>query len=319
MEIDYCLILSAGFGTRMGKVGKVLPKVLWPLYEKTILEAQYNWVRELGCKEIFVNTHYLHEKIKNYIDSNKNLDIKVLYEKELLNTGGAIYNLKNRYNIKKGKLLVIAGDQFYFFPYNVWESALRKIENAHSVLFGLKVNGKTDSYNELVLEKGLLKSVVPYKKESHFYRDYMTYSGLGLVNMELLENGSGKSSFFETVANFYEKKVEVLTPEIKEYWDFGSNKRYYKNIYSILGTFFANNNDQFLKFCFRNKIFFPEKVCKELKSYGTYEGFETINLSGKALSDDKNSYSVILKGGDQMKRSGGIIYEDIFDDIRNEL
>ena len=115
-----------------------------------------------------------------------------------MNTGGAIHNLKNRYNIKKGKLLVIAGDQFYFFPNNEWERAIKKIEKAHSVLFGLKTNGRSESYNELVLDKGLLKSIVPYKTESHFNKDYVTYSGLGLVNMELLENKNGKSSFFET-------------------------------------------------------------------------------------------------------------------------
>ena len=317
MEIDYCLILSAGFGTRMGKVGKVLPKVLWPLFEKTLLEAQYHWVRELGCKSIFVNTHYLHEKINSYIDSNKNLDINVLHEKELLNTGGAIHNLKNRYNIKKGKLLVIAGDQFYFFPNSEWEKAIKKIEKAHSVLFGLKTNGRTDSYNELVLDKGLLKSIVPYKKESHFNRDYVTYSGLGLVNMELLENKNGKSSFFETVANYSESKVEVIIPEVEEYWDFGSNKRYYENIYSILGDFLEHNNGQLLQFCFRNKIFTPDKVCEELRSYGPSEGLETINLSGGPLLDDKKSYSVILKGGDQVKKRGGIIYENLFDNIRN--
>ena len=39
--------------------------------------------------------------------------------KELLNTGGAIYNLKKRMNLKKGTILVVAGDQFYFFENSI--------------------------------------------------------------------------------------------------------------------------------------------------------------------------------------------------------
>jgi len=40
MQIDYCLILAAGFGTRMGKIGKKLPKVHGPDFEKSLLELQ---------------------------------------------------------------------------------------------------------------------------------------------------------------------------------------------------------------------------------------------------------------------------------------
>ena len=55
MKIDYALLLAAGYGTRMGIIGKELPKVLWPVYEKTLLELQVDYLKELGVKNIFLN------------------------------------------------------------------------------------------------------------------------------------------------------------------------------------------------------------------------------------------------------------------------
>ena len=48
MQIDYALILSAGLGTRMGEIGKILPKVLWPIYFKSLLELQIRYCQSLG-------------------------------------------------------------------------------------------------------------------------------------------------------------------------------------------------------------------------------------------------------------------------------
>jgi mannose-1-phosphate guanylyltransferase len=319
MKIDYCLILSAGFGTRMGEIGKVLPKVLWPIFEKTFLEAQIYWIKELGCTKIFVNTHFLHDKIEDFIQADKNLDIEILHEKELLNTGGAIYNLKNKYGLRTGNLLLIAGDQFYFFEKNLWEKALNKVTKVSSVLFGLKVCGKKESYNELSLEKGILKNIVSYNEQNHSKREYVTYSGLGIINLDFLDEGQGSSSFFETVANFRRKKVEVLVPEDNEYWDFGSNKRYYKGLYTLLERFLKNEESDFLSFCCRNNIFNPKKAKYKLRSYGATCGFETINLSGQTdLDFNSFSSSIILKRSEcPPNKRRGIIYGNIFDELEN--
>ncbi len=71
MQIDYALILSAGKGTRMGEVGKLLPKPLWPIFHKTLLELQVEYCLELGIKKIFINTHYLAESIRNFLFEKK--------------------------------------------------------------------------------------------------------------------------------------------------------------------------------------------------------------------------------------------------------
>ena len=45
MKVDNALILAAGKGTRMGNVGKILPKVIWPIFEKTILELEVAYAK----------------------------------------------------------------------------------------------------------------------------------------------------------------------------------------------------------------------------------------------------------------------------------
>ena len=63
MQIDYCLILAAGFGTRMGAIGQKLPKVLWPVFERSLLELQVGYARSLGIQKIYINLHYMGEEI----------------------------------------------------------------------------------------------------------------------------------------------------------------------------------------------------------------------------------------------------------------
>ena len=95
MPIDYCLILAAGFGTRMGEIGKHLPKVMWPVFEKTLLELQVSYARSLGIKNIYINLHYMGETIEKFCKEKSSFEgVQLLWEKpEILDIGGAIHQL----------------------------------------------------------------------------------------------------------------------------------------------------------------------------------------------------------------------------------
>ncbi len=149
MNIDHCLILAAGFGTRMGEIGKHLPKVLWPFFETTLLELQINFAKSLNIKNIFVNVHFQSEQIIAYLTS-KNLIPKenILFEKEILDVGGAIYNLANQPKINySGKLLVLNSDLFYYFD----QAFIEKIAAADFRVKLLTVDVPSNmQYNETV-------------------------------------------------------------------------------------------------------------------------------------------------------------------------
>lgn len=231
MQIDYALILSAGLGTRMGDIGKKIPKVLWPVYFKTLLELQINYCEDLNIKKIYINTHFLHDEIKNFLEASKlSSKVTLLHEDPLLDSGGAIHNLATRPEVSySGNLLLVNGDQFLFFENKYWTLALEKIKNARAVLFGIEV-GKDAAYNETILKNDCL---VEIKKNTQKDHDYVTYSGLGLLNLNGLKPHPGISRFFETVANYKNEKVEFVTPSKFEYWDYGTADNYAESIFKL--------------------------------------------------------------------------------------
>ncbi|MDD4974273.1 MAG: NTP transferase domain-containing protein [Bacteriovorax sp.] len=231
MQIDYALILSAGLGTRMGEVGKLIPKVLWPIYFKTMLELQIRYCEDLGIKKIYINTHFLHDEIVKFLaEANLSSSVTVLHEDSLLDSGGAIHNLAARPEINyTGRLLLVNGDQFLFFDKKFWNEAEDKILSSRAVLFGIKVD-KLAAYNETIVENNQL---VEIKAHTDKKNDYITYSGLGLLNLSGLTPTLGISRFFQTVADYKHEKVDFITPDSFEYWDFGTADIYTKNIFKL--------------------------------------------------------------------------------------
>jgi mannose-1-phosphate guanylyltransferase len=319
MKIDYCLILSAGLGTRMGNIGKVLPKPIWPIFEKSMLELQYLWAKKMGCDKVFINTHHLHLKIETFLKQKGFVDLETIHEETLLNTGGALYNLKKKMNLKKGIILIIAGDQFYFFENSIWRRAIEIVKREPGVLFGLTVEGSKDFYNELCLKNDLLVKIEKYSQQIHGNRTYTTYSGLSLINLEMLENEGGPVSFFDSVANFNEKDISVLIPKHQEYWDLGTNERYYRSIRNLFECLLLKKDTDFLKFCLNNKVFDLSKVSEEIGSYGDYEKANFLNF-GKVAKYD---FFALMKGSSENSfvnvNNLGIYYRDIFDHITDRL
>jgi len=87
------LILAAGFGTRLLPYTRKIPKPLFTLVSKPMLEHIIDRLVHSGCDQILINTHHLHRKIETFIEQiNPCVDIRILYEPVILDTGGAIAN-----------------------------------------------------------------------------------------------------------------------------------------------------------------------------------------------------------------------------------
>jgi len=230
MQIDYALILSAGLGTRMGEIGKKLPKALWPVFKKSLLELQVDYCHDLGINRIFINTHFLSEEIENYVRSDaKFSNVVILHEDPLLDSGGAIHNMASRGDVNySGTLLLVNADQFLFFDKRYFQEALSALENSRAALFGIKVPGGS-KYNETVIIDDQLKEI----KKNEGNSDYVTYSGLGLLKLDSLEPKAGITKFFETVANYKKERIQFIVPSKFEYWDFGTAEIYFNSIKNI--------------------------------------------------------------------------------------
>ena len=90
------MILCAGFGSRMLNLTRRTPKPLLKYKNKILLKNTIDFFINIGCDEILINTHYLHNKIKKYLDKNyKKYPIQIIYEKKILGTGGGVKNIFN--------------------------------------------------------------------------------------------------------------------------------------------------------------------------------------------------------------------------------
>ncbi len=90
------VIMSGGFGKRLGSLTKKTPKGMLIYKNKPLLEHIILLAKENGIKNIYLSVYYLKKKIVNYFKNGKkfNLNIKYLNEKHPLGTIGSIRYLK---------------------------------------------------------------------------------------------------------------------------------------------------------------------------------------------------------------------------------
>ena len=87
------MILAAGYGKRMKHLTKKVPKPLLKINDRELLSYNIEFFLNLGCNKIVINTHYLHNEIKIFVEKKlSNNNINLIFEPELLNTGGGIKN-----------------------------------------------------------------------------------------------------------------------------------------------------------------------------------------------------------------------------------
>ena len=124
-KINTALILCAGYGKRLNPLTLKAPKPLLKLKDISLLENTINFINDLGVKNILINTFYLKEQIKEFINK-KNFNCKINKVDDgnsILETGGGILNL-----IKKSD-----NDNFFVFnPDTMWSKeyidVIRKME-----------------------------------------------------------------------------------------------------------------------------------------------------------------------------------------------
>ena len=86
------VILSGGFGTRLGKTTKKTPKPLVKIGGMPIITHIMNHYKKYGYKNFIVLSGYKHSIIKEYFKRNKN--VKVIYTGLKTFTGGRLKRIK---------------------------------------------------------------------------------------------------------------------------------------------------------------------------------------------------------------------------------
>ena len=122
MKIKSALILCAGYGKRLRPITNDVPKPLLKIKNINLLDNTLKFVQSIGINNIKINTFYLAEKIKNFIES-KNYPLKIDIVNDgtkILDTGGGIFNLTKHSEEE---------DFLIFNPDTLWNSNYINIVN----------------------------------------------------------------------------------------------------------------------------------------------------------------------------------------------
>lgn len=317
MQIDHCLILAAGFGTRMGAIGQKLPKVLWPVFEKSLLELQVAYARSLGAKNIYINLHYMGEQIEEFCKNKSAFEgVTFLWEKpEILDIGGAVHNLAARSEVQyKGKLLILNADQFFYVSQETFSKILTPYAKSPGVILSYWVNSSL-GYNALELDSNrILKKIVP-NKELPPNKSVETYTGISYIDLNQLNKSSGPSKFFDSVCPFKEKEIPSILLENIDYWDFGTVKRYWETSFNILQVYRNQSTHPFLRFLVQERALKTWKINLQTGSYHA-KSPKVINLNPDEEIKDLGP-AIILQGQKATKSSVPMIWwNDLSEEVK---
>ena len=175
-KINTALILCAGYGKRLNPLTLNTPKPLLKVKDISLLENTINLINELGIKNILINTFYLKQQIKEFINNkNFNCKIDIIDDGEsILDTGGGILNL-----IKKS-----ANDNFFVFnPDTIWSKEYILLVDNKSKSFDKKLKG------DFNLDS---KNILSYQEKNFIY------TGCQIINKNIfLANNNNSFSIIE--------------------------------------------------------------------------------------------------------------------------
>ncbi len=313
MKVDHCIILSAGFGTRMKSIGEIFPKPLWPIFEKSILENQIDYARMLGAKNIYVNLHYRSQQVlQHFYDKEEYEDVHFLVENEILDIGGAIHNMASQEAVNyKGQLLILNGDQFIYFDWSELKKAEKLLAKSKAVMMAVKVDPRFGHAQTIMDENDCLSNIVPNKKIISKEKIY-TYSGMCFVKLESLTPYHGPSSLYESVCNYKVEKIPMVKIDNYEYWDFGTLDRYWNSMFEILKEI-PKKKGMFVDFLIENKSIDLNKYDEKELSYNSNSN--AINLCAK--KQDLKQGQILIKNIKSIPSiaNPGVIYNDLFEEV----
>ena len=91
-QVTQALILAGGKGTRLRPLTYELPKPLFPLAGKPMMEHLLNRLRNAGVRDILVSVGHKAEKVISYFGDGSKFGVKITYvtEPEPMGTGGPL-------------------------------------------------------------------------------------------------------------------------------------------------------------------------------------------------------------------------------------
>lgn len=177
------MILAAGRGTRLGELGRRIPKALVEIGGEPLLARQLDYLAAAGVERVVVNAHHLAEQIVAFVAERSHpVRVEVSVEPELLGTAGGVRGALDRFD-EASQIIVIYGD-------TIVDAPLRTLVAAHLSAGAdatIAVNWLEDTLGKGLVEVdegGLIMDLVEKPSQP---RPGLANAGVYVVERELME------------------------------------------------------------------------------------------------------------------------------------
>jgi MurNAc alpha-1-phosphate uridylyltransferase len=225
MKIKKAMILAAGLGKRMRPLTEKIPKPLIKVGPKNLLERSIELLTKMGIDELVINTHHLSEEIDNFLKyRNYGISINCSKEKELLDTGGGIFNATKKFENKP--FFVLNPDtiwnKVYYEELKILENSYLK-NNKPTLLLVNKTNSHDKSF----------KGDFNFIENNHITRglnNQYIFTGAQIINRSIFDGIKKKVFSMNEVWNHMIEKKKLLGQESNQIFFHVNNIKVYEEL-----------------------------------------------------------------------------------------
>ena len=162
MHTDQCLILAGGYGSRLRKITKKIPKPLIKINKKPFIFYLIKNLYSQGIRNFIILTHYKNDQFSKKIPRKyRDATIQIIREKKKLGTLGAIINSKKKLN---NSFFVVNGDSYLNF--NIRDLEYNVLNNSFEIGVALiKTNDNSEKLRYFFNKRNNL-SEIDYSKNN---------------------------------------------------------------------------------------------------------------------------------------------------------
>lgn len=228
-KITQAVILAGGRGINMRPFTFEMPKGLFPVSGKPILEHIMELLQKFAVRDIIFSIGHLGEKIKEHFADGKKFGVNISYiqEKEEVGTGGALILAKKL--IKSDAFLVIHGDILV----DINLSDFITYHNENEGLATIAVTSVVDpsSFGEVVLHGSKILQFIE-KPQRGKQRSQLISCGLYVLEKEIFNYlpKVGKAQLEDIFPKLAQNNLLVGFPFEGSFMDIGTPKSYERAI-----------------------------------------------------------------------------------------
>lgn len=202
------LVLSAGLGTRLDPLTRLLAKPAVPIGDRTLIEHVLAWLRRQSVRDLVINLHHRPATVTAIVGDGAHLGMSVRYswEQPLLGSAGGPRRALPLLDAEH--VLIVNGDTLTVLELQPMIDAHHRTDA--DVTMAVIPNTSPDRYNGVVLDDDVVTGFVPRGRAEGSWH----FVGVQIVRSRAFEHlPDGVPS--ETVAGFYRDVVAAAPGRIR--------------------------------------------------------------------------------------------------------